>query len=74
MKKFVIAAAMAAALTTPAMANDQKTADTSILSTQAAAGAGLLGGAGLTATTIVTLTTIVVTTFAIASASSGSGT
>lgn len=76
MKRFVIAAAMAAALTSPAMANDLKTSgdDLATLSTQGTGLGAILGGAGLTTGTIVVIGTIIATSLAVASASSGSGT
>lgn len=76
MKKFVIAAAMAAALTTPAMANEVKTAgsNTAVVSTQGVGLGGILGGASLTTGTTIMLATMIVTTLTVAGASSGSGT
>ena len=72
MKKFVIAAAMAAALTTPALANDLNSAgdDLAIVSTQGTTAVGL-GGLGVGGT--LAMATMVLTALTVSASSSTTG-
>lgn len=74
MKKFALAAAIAAASVTPALANETTPAqdDLTILSTQGVPLAGALGGVGVGGA--LAISTLILTAASVAGASSGTGT